>query len=152
MSRASKIVRWSREGGHFRRRFAQALLVFLFSFDLPPEVEVGDDVEFLHNGIGTVIHPHTKIGDGAMICQGVTIGDATLYRDYTGAGKFGGAVIGERVTVGAGAKVMCGDGVLTVGRNCVIGANAVLTHSTGEGEIWAGVPARLISHREIDSQ
>lgn len=111
-------------------------------------MEVGDGVEFLHNGIGTVIHPLTTIGDGAMICQNVTIGDATLYRDYAGPGIFKGVIVGDRVTIGAGAKVMCSDGVLTVGAGSVIGANAVLTHSTGNDEVWAGVPARLISKRD----
>ena len=32
----------------------------------------------------------------------------------------------------------------------VIGANAVLLQSTGQNEIWAGVPARLIGKREQD--
>ena len=104
-------------------------------------------VEFLHNGIGTVIYPHATIGDGSMTCQNVTIGDATLYRDYVGDGTFKGVVIGDRVTNGAGAKVMCSDGVLSVGAGSVIGANAELTRSTGRDEIWAGVLARMISKR-----
>lgn len=39
-----------------------------------------------------------------------------------------------------GAKVLCKDGILTVGKNTVIAANAVLTQSTGDNEIWAGIP------------
>ena len=63
MSRASKIVKWSR-GGRLRLHLAQVLLVFLFGLDIPPEREVGHDVEFLHNGIGTVIHPKAVLKDG----------------------------------------------------------------------------------------
>jgi serine O-acetyltransferase len=118
--------------------------VFLFGFDLPADVEVGRDVEFLHNGIGTVIHPTTSIGDGAVICQNVTIGDATDWAGYDGAGRFGGVTICEGATVCTGAKVLCSDGRLVVGRGTVVGANAVLTKSTGEYEIWAGVPARMV--------
>lgn len=144
MSRAAGIVAWSRRGGRTRRRFAQALLVFLFGLDVPPSVEVGRDVEFLHNGIGTVIHPTTVIRDGACVCQNVTIGDGTAWGGYDGTGRFGGVVIGEGATVCTGAKVLGSDGVLTVGAGTVVGANAVLTKSTGENEIWAGVPARFI--------
>lgn len=86
----------------------------------------------------------TKIGDGALIAQGVTIGDATMYRGYTGAGRFNGVEIGEGASICCGAKVLCKDGVLKVGSNTVVGANAVLLCSTNNNEIWAGVPARRI--------
>ena len=39
-------------GGRLRLHLAQVLLVFLFGLDIPPETEVGRDLEFLHNGIG----------------------------------------------------------------------------------------------------
>lgn len=130
-------------GGRFRRRFTQVLLVLLFGFDLPPEATVGKNVEFLHNGIGTVIHPTTVIGDGAFICQNVTIGDATNWKGRMSGGHFQGVVIGENATICTGAKVLGSDGILTVGRGTVIGANAVLTRSTGDNEIWVGVPARM---------
>lgn len=144
MSLASKVVRWSREGGRFRRHFAQALLVFLFGLDIPPETEVGRDVVFLHNGIGTVIHPTAVLEDGCCICQNVTIGDATNWPGYDGEECFDGVVIGERAMICAGAKVLGSDGVLRIGHGTVVGANAVLTRSTGDDEIWAGVPAKLV--------
>ncbi len=131
-------------GGRFRRRFAQALLVFLFGLDVPPQVEIGRDVEFVHNGIGTVIHPTTVIGDGACICQNVTVGDATNWPGYDGTGQFEGVVVGEGAMICAGAKVLGSDGLLCVGKGTVVGANAVLTQSTGDNEILAGVPARMI--------
>lgn len=34
-----------------------------------------------------------------------------------------------------------------MGAGTVVGANAVLTCSTGPNEIWAGVPARLVGRR-----
>ena len=37
---------------------------------------------------------------------------------------------------------------LVVGEGTVIGANAVLTQSTGDWEIWAGIPAKKIGLRE----
>ena len=131
-------------GGRLRRRFAQVLLVFLFGLDVPPETEVGRDVVFLHNGIGTVIHPKAVLEDGCCVCQNVTIGDATNWPGYDGKGRFEGVVIGEGAMICTGAKVLGSDGVLRVGKGTVIGANAALTQSTGDGGIWAGVPARLV--------
>lgn len=144
MSRAAKIIAWSREGGRFRRRFAQALLVVLFGCDVPPDVQIGRNVDFLHNGIGTVIHPSTVIEDGACICQNVTIGDANSWLGYDGGGRFEGVRIGHDAMICAGAKVLASKGVLYVGKGSVIGANAVLTKSTGDYEIWAGVPAKML--------
>ena len=151
MSAASMIVAWSRRGGYFRRRVAQLLCVLCFSFDIPPIVEVGNDVEFLHNGLGTVIHPTTVICDGAMICQNVTIGDARAIRgasDY----KFGGVIVGRGATVCAGAKVLAGDNPLTVEDGSVVAANAVLLKSTFKNEIWAGVPAKKVGTRNKYSE
>ena len=45
--------------------------------------------------------------------------------------------------IGAGAVVLVSRGTLTLGRGSIVGANAVLTRSTGPGEIWAGNPATL---------
>jgi serine O-acetyltransferase len=44
--------------------------------------------------------------------------------------------------------VLCKEGVLRVGRGTVLGANAVLLESTGEGEVWAGLPAKKAGPRE----
>lgn len=49
--------------------------------------------------------------------------------------------IGNGVFVGIGAKIMPG---VKLGDNCVIGANAVVTHDVPEGMIAAGVPAKVI--------
>lgn len=40
------------------------------------------------------------------------------------------------------------DSPLVVARGCVIGANSVLTQSTAENEIWAGVPAKKVGYVE----
>lgn len=116
MLSANKIAAWSRGGGCWRRRVGQFLLVLLFSFDLPPDVEIGKDVVFLHNCLGSVIHPKTVIKDGAIICQGVTIGDSNMHRGpFRTDREMKGIVIGENASICAGAKVLCNDGVLIVG-------------------------------------
>jgi serine O-acetyltransferase len=37
---------------------------------------------------------------------------------------------------------------MTIGAGSVIGANAVLLESTGENEIWVGIPAKKKGMRE----
>ena len=56
-------------------------------------------------------------------------------------------VLGDNVTVGAGAIIMSG---VTVGDNAIVSARAVVTKGThiGAGEHWGGVPARRLSPRE----
>jgi acetyltransferase-like isoleucine patch superfamily enzyme len=55
-----------------------------------------------------------------------------------------GIVIEDDVWIGAGAKIL--DGV-TLGEGCVIGAGAVVTHSTEPYSINVGLPARKIGER-----
>ena len=55
--------------------------------------------------------------------------------------------IGDGAVLCAGAVVLFGDDGMTIGAGTVLAANAVLTCSTGPGEIWAGAPARKIADR-----
>lgn len=104
----------------------------------------GDSAHFVHRAPGTVIHPNTSIGKRVQIYQGVTIGKA---KPWDG-GNNGCCEIKDDVILCAGAKILFKDEKLVIGRGCVIGANSVLTQSTGEYEIWAGVPAKKIGNRE----
>jgi serine acetyltransferase len=55
-----------------------------------------------------------------------------------------GIVLGDNVWLGTGAKVL--DGV-RIGRDVVVGANAVVNADLPDGAIAAGVPARVLRHR-----
>ncbi len=49
---------------------------------------------------------------------------------------------------GAGAKVL---GPITIGKNCVIGANSVVNKNVPANSVAAGMPAKVISQRpEMD--
>jgi serine O-acetyltransferase len=119
----------------------------LLGCDIPPQVKIGTDFILNHYGFGVVIHPLTVIGNGVSIYTGVTIGRADAYR-RTGS-KFEGVIIEDDVILGTGAKVMCKEGILRIGRGTVVGANAVLMQSTGDYEMWAGVPAKRIGKRDV---
>ena len=55
-------------------------------------------------------------------------------------------IVKENAILGAGCKVLFQDDIV-IGKGTVIGANSVLLCSTGENEIWAGVPAKKIGIR-----
>jgi serine O-acetyltransferase len=118
----------------------------LLGIEIPIRVSVGENFELAHGGFGVVVHPNTTIGKGVRIYPGVTVGRADIYHPMEQS-HFVGIVIEDDAILCPGAKVLCKEGVLKVGRGSVIGANAVLLESTGENEIWAGVPARLVGTR-----
>lgn len=115
--------------------------------DIPSTVKIGKNVKFPHNSYGTVIHPNTIIEDNVKIYQNVTIGRADIENEINES-KFDKIIIKKGAILGAGCKVLCKEGILTIEENTIIGANAVLTKSTNKNEIWAGIPAKKIGERK----
>jgi serine O-acetyltransferase len=122
------------------------LALKVLGVEIPRAVKIGPGFLLHHGGMGVVIHPKSMIGARVGIYPGVTLGRADVYRPAS-ASAFEGIVIEDDVILGAGAKVLCDQGFLRVARGTVLGANAVLLESTGENEIWAGIPARLVGKR-----
>ena len=119
----------------------------LLGVEFPRQVPVGPGFELAHGGVGVVIHSKSRLGARVKIYPGVTLGRADIHRPIEQS-RFQAIVIEDDVILAPGAKVLCKEGVLRVGRGTVVGANAVLLQSTGEDEIWAGVPARCVGKRE----
>jgi len=90
-----------------------------------------------HHGC-IVIHGDSVIGDDCLIRHGVTLGN-TGFDD-----PFGAPRIGNRVQMGAGAKIL---GRINVGNDAIIGANAVVTRDVPDNAVVGGVPARILSTR-----
>jgi len=122
----------------------------LLGVEIPRAVVVGEDLELAHGGFGVVVHPATRIGARVKIYPGVTLGRADIYRP-AGQSGFQGIVVEDDAILCPGAKILCKEGVLRVARGSVIGANAVLLESTGEDEIWAGIPAKCVGKRNGES-
>ncbi len=99
---------------------------------------------FIHiNAFGSV-----DIDDDVLISDRVHISDATHnYQDLARPIKDQGDRFVAPVRlcsgcwIGVGAVILPG---VTIGRNAVVGANAVVTRSVGDGVIVGGVPARAI--------
>jgi serine O-acetyltransferase len=121
----------------------------LLGAEIPRSVSIGDGFELAHGGFGVVIHPKTTIGKRVKLYPGVTLGRADIYRSAANS-KFEGVIVEDDVILSPGVKVLCKEGVLRIGRGTVVGANAVLLESTGENEIWAGVPAKRVGMRNGD--
>ena len=104
---------------------------FLTGIEIHPGATIGRRF-FIDHGMGVVIGETTEIGDDVMIYHGVTLGGRSLQRVKRHP------TIGDRVTVGAGAKVL---GPVHIGDDSAIGANAVVTHDVPEESIATGIPA-----------
>jgi serine O-acetyltransferase len=98
---------------------------------------IGRRLSIEHHG-GIVIHGAAVIGDDCMVRHGVTIGNAGR------ADPLGAPTIGDRVEIGAGAKIL---GRVTIGDDVIIGANAVVVRDVPSGAVVGGVPARIIRMR-----
>ena len=101
--------------------------------ELPCETKLGRRVRIDHFS-GIIISGDAVIGDDVIIRNGVTIG-----LKYTG--KRGSPIIGNRVDIGAGAKIL---GKIHVGDDVIIGANAVVVKDIPQNSLAVGVPARII--------
>lgn len=101
--------------------------------EIHPAATLGPGL-FIDHGAGVVIGETAVLGRNVTLFQGVTLG---------GTGKDKGKrhpTLGDNVVVGAGAKVL---GNITVGRDSMIGANAVVIRDVPEHSTVVGVPGRI---------
>lgn len=97
---------------------------------------------FPHGLDGIYISNGATIGKKCVIFQQVTIGSNTLNNHP----RFGSPTIGDNVYIGAGAKII---GRVSIGNNCRIGANAVVTCDLPANTTAVCASTRLIAHKEI---
>lgn len=90
---------------------------------------------FIDHGMGVVIGATAVVGDDVMLYHGVTLGGRSLQR-----GVKRHPTVGDRVTVGAGARVL---GDIEIGDDVQIGANSVVTKPVPAGSVATGIPARV---------
>jgi serine O-acetyltransferase len=112
----------------------------LYGIELPYSARVGRRVVIEHQN-GIVIHGNSSIGDDCIIRQGVTLGNRRLDR------PFDAPRLGNRVNVGAGAKILGG---VTIGDGAMIGANAVVRSDVPAGAVAVGIPARVLTPGDQD--
>jgi serine O-acetyltransferase len=108
---------------------------YKYGISIPFETQIGSGFYIGHFG-GIFISSLCVIGRDVNISQDVTIGRTVRN------GIPGSALIGDRVYIGPGAKVV---GAVRIGDDVAIGANCVVTRDAIDSSIVAGVPGRTIS-------
>lgn len=96
---------------------------------------------FIDHGMGVIIGETAVLGDDVLLYQGVTLG---------GTGKEAGKrhpTLGDRVIVGAGAKVL---GNIRIGSDTRIGANSVVLHDVPPHSTVVGIPGKVVRRRKRD--
>ncbi|GAA3283656.1 hypothetical protein [Paenarthrobacter aurescens] len=130
-----------------RFRVVRAILSLVFGIDSPAQMVVGEGLRLVHSGRGTVFYPLTTIGTNVRIYHQVTLGRKDAHLPLAQS-KMERLIVGDDVVIFPGAKVLAGDGITSIGNGTIIAANAVLMSSTGDYEIWAGIPARRVGIRD----
>jgi serine O-acetyltransferase len=124
-----------------RLRFLARLLSHvnraLTGIEIHPGAVVGRRF-FIDHGMGVVIGETTEIGDDVSLYQGVTLGGTSLEK------KKRHPTLGDRVVVGAGAKVL---GALNVGDDAGIGAGAVVVKDVPPGATVVGLAGRVLDRK-----
>jgi serine O-acetyltransferase len=105
-----------------------------YGIELPFSAQLGRRVTLEHSH-SIVIHGNSVIGNDCYIRQGCTLGNKSL------DAPFDAPILGDRVNVGAGAKLL---GRVIVGDDATIGANAVVVRHVPAGAVAMGIPAQIL--------
>ena len=95
-------------------------------------------------GVRIMAAEKIEIGDACMIAHGAYISDADWHGIYDRAEPVGNTkpiILKDNVWIGDSAIICKG---VTIGKNSIIGAGAVVTKNVPENCIYAGNPARLV--------
>ena len=122
------------------------MYVKLSGSDIPSCCKIGKNVQFPHGIKGIIFSTNTIVEDNVTIYHQVTCGRGDIFPKSDSL-PVKGIILKKGSILCAGAKIICNRELLVVGENTVIGANAVLTCSTGDNEIWGGIPAKKLKDR-----
>ena len=111
----------------------------LTGIEIHPGATLGPRV-FIDHGAGVVIGETAIVGADVTIYLGVTLGGTSLSPGNRHP------TVGDRVTIGAGAKIL---GDIEVGDDSRIGANAVLVRSVDHDSVVVGVPGQVVARAGV---
>ncbi len=112
------------------------------------DVELGNYAEVKNSriGAGTRMHHFSYIGD-ADVGEGVNIGAGTITTNFDSeSGVKNRTVVEDGVSLGSDTMLVA---PVTVGKDAMTGAGAVVTHDVEPGTVVVGVPARPLRRRRM---
>ena len=114
---------------------------FLTGIEIHPKAKIGKNL-FIDHGMGVVIGETSEIGDDVTIYHNVTLGGvAPSINSNEQRNVKRHPTLEDKVVVGSGAQIL---GPITIGKNSLIGSNAVVTKDVPEKSIMIGIPARRV--------
>ena len=124
---------WTR-GWRLPARWLSQMVRGMTGIEIHPGATLGPGL-FIDHGMGVVIGETAEIGAEVTLYHGVTLGGTSLNKGKRHP------TIGDRVVVGAGAKIL---GAITVGADSRIGANAVVVKPVPANSVVVGVPGQVV--------
>jgi serine O-acetyltransferase len=127
-------------GLRFIARSVSQTARWLTGVEIHPAARIGRRF-FIDHGMGVIIGETAVLGEDVLLYQGVTLG---------GTGNETGKrhpSLGDRVVVGAGAKVL---GNISIGSDTRIGANSVVLHDVPPHSTVVGIPGKVVRRRKKD--
>lgn len=106
----------------------------LTGVEIHPGATLGPGL-FIDHATGVVIGETAEVGADVTIYHGATLGGTSLEKGKRHP------TIGDRVTIGAGAKIL---GPIVIGHDSRIGANAVVVKAVPSGSVVVGVPGQVV--------
>ncbi len=119
-------------------RWVSQLIRNLTGIEIHPGAIIGPGL-FIDHGMGVVIGETAEVGEDVTLYHGVTLGGTSLNKGKRHP------TLGDRVVVGAGAKVL---GAITIGEDTRIGANAVVVKSMPSNSVVIGVPGQVVKRSQ----
>jgi serine O-acetyltransferase len=131
-----RIAHWFWKHNHkLSGRLLSQLIRGLTGVEIHPGATIGQGL-FIDHGMGVVIGETAEIGEDVTLYHGVTLGGTSLEKGKRHP------TLGDRVVVGAGAKVL---GDIIIGADTRIGANAVVVRSVPANSVVVGIPGQNIA-------
>lgn len=124
-----------RRGFKLLARAGSQFVRSLTGVEIHPGAQIGRRF-FIDHGMGVVIGETAVVGDDCMLYHQVTLGGTSIEHVKRHP------TLGNRVLVGAGAKVL---GPITIGDDVRIGSNAVVLDDADPGQTLVGIPARPVA-------
>lgn len=132
-----------RRGWRYLPRFISYIARVWTSIDIHPGARIGRRF-FIDHGSGVVIGETAEIGDDVTLYHGVTLGGVSWNQGKRHP------TLGDRVVVGAGAKIL---GPIEVGAGARVGANSVVIAPVPAGKTVVGIPGKVVrSRKALDTQ